>query len=221
VSIDQQAEAAKAQDEKEKEKIRLEQESKSKDKTGDLTTGSDVIPEGYDRSYAQNLYGEAQSNYLKYLSDFRDKSELKVKYLAVEPKGKTAEEKQRSLLFAEDVFKDVLLIPRNYTALQYDHVLTLKSKLDDYLRRQTIPIRELHDRGEKLPEGWDTLLRDKANTESEYYRDAVRIFYNMKLDDKVRAISDLEADMLDRTNRKVAVDVGFMKSETGPKKNET
>ena len=221
MSTAQQAQATTLTDEKEKEKEKLKQEEKAKEenKTGDLRRESD--PVGYDRSFAQNFYGEAQSDYLRYLGPFREKTELIVRYQAAEETGTTPEEKKESLLFSKVIFKDVKLKPCNYTALQYDHVLNLKSKMDDFLRRQTIPMRELFDRGEKLPEGWDTLLQDKARTESEYYRDAARIFYNMEIDGNTQPISKLEADSLDRTNRKVAVDVAFLKSETGPKKSET
>ena len=215
MSEQKQASADKTE---EKPKI-AKQEEKEQSTTADLR--KETEPPGYDRSYAQNLYGEAQSDYLKYLSQFKDKDELLVKYQAVEPEGKTPEERKQSLLFAEAVFKDVKLVPRNYTALQYDHILNMKARLDDYLRKQTIPIRELHDRGEKLPERWETLLQDKAETETSYYRDGVRIFYNIDIDGKKKQISDLESDMLDRTNRKVAVDLAFLKSETGPKKSAT
>jgi hypothetical protein len=198
-----------------------EKEKEEQKKTGDLRKETD--PEGYDRSYAQNLYGEAQSDYLKYLTTFKDTDDLTVGYDAREAKGKTDEEKRLSLLFSDgDIkLKDVKLVPRNYTALQYDHIFNMKAKGDDFLRKQTMPPREMLEKGQKLPEGWDTLLQDKAKTESEYYRDGVRIFYNIMIDGKTRSITEDDSARLDRTNRKVAVDLAYWKSETGPKKSAT
>jgi hypothetical protein len=217
---EQQAQQEQKPKEDEKPKIE-EKETEQQKKTGDLRKETD--PEGYDRSYAQNLYGEAQSDYLKYLTTFKDTDDLTVGYDAREAKGKTDEEKRRFLLFSDgDVkLKDVKLVPRNYTALQYDHVYNMKAKGDDFLRKQTMPPREMLEKGQKLPEGWDTLLQDKAKTENEYYRDGIRIFYNIIIDGKTRSISEDDAARLDRTNRKVAVDLAYWKSETGPKKSAT
>lgn len=182
-------------------------------------------PKGYDREWAQGLYGEAQSDYLKFLNTLTNKDKLEADYNAVrvpdDIKGDT-KKTEDFRLFGPVNWVKCLLKPKNYTQLQFDHILGLKSEMDSIAQDQARIVKGMREKNLDLPDNWNTLISRKLTAERSYYSHGARIFYTIQVGTgEARDILPEDLEQIDRIQLKTAVDLAWLKSEKGPKNQGT
>ena len=168
------------------------------------------------KDWQKAMWEGYNDNYAKQLSDHCYDHSFNVKYNAIESKT------QEQLLFSEPKWIDAKLILKKLSTVQTDHCDTLKTDWIQAIRNAAMSPEEYEAAKIPVPENYGILNIERKKLEKQYYEEATRIMFKIKIgDEAAREITIEDYNRLERVHAKFAVDavhLSFAKPE--PKNDE-
>jgi hypothetical protein len=167
------------------------------------------------KSWQLQMWEEYNDEYSRELKDRCYDTSFDCLYNAVE--GKT----QEALLFSDPKWIPSKLIAKNLSSLQTEHLEGLKSDWIQVVKNSSMTPEKYKEHGMDVPKNYTELNAERKKLEKQYYEEATRIMFKLKIGDKEpKEISIEDYGRLERVKLKFAVDAVQFSFAKPPIKNE-
>lgn len=126
--------------------------------------------------YVMNMWTNYQNEYIAQLNDICYNQEFPVHFNDAEVKD------VEDLLHIEAVWVSGKLLRKRLTEYQTEYLENLKSKMFDAIRKAGLSLEDYKEKNIPLPEDYTVLNEKRRRAETEYYEEALKIMFKLKLD---------------------------------------
>jgi hypothetical protein len=165
------------------------------------------------------MWTEYQNEYLAQLNEICYNQEFPVQFNDANVKN------LEDLLHVEAVWISGKLVRKRLTEYQVEYLEGLKSKMFDAVRKASFTLEDYREKKIPIPEDYALLNEKRRTAETEYYEEALKIMFKLKLEKpgtSERELTQEDRYRLERDPMKFAIDAVHLSfSKALPKKAKT